>query len=85
MVYISVFLGIARGLLQITFPTFMATAITKMSDCVSPLSMIIIATIIADVDIKTLFEMGVLLFSIIRPLICIVYNPFTIKSGLFPS
>lgn len=66
---IAVFLGIARGLLQITFPAFVETAITKMSDCVSPLSMIIIGAIIADVNIKTLFEKGVLLFSAIRLLI----------------
>lgn len=66
---IAVFLGIARGLLQITFPSFIETAIIKMSDCVSPLSMIIIGAIIADVNIRSLFEKGVLLFSTIRLLI----------------
>lgn len=48
---IAVFLGIIGRLLQITFSVFIETAIITMSDCVSPLSMIIISAI-ADINIK---------------------------------
>jgi len=66
---VTVFLGIARGLLQFPLPAFIDTAIIRISACVSPLSMIIIGAIIADVDIRTLFEKGVILFSAIRLLV----------------
>lgn len=63
---IAVFLGIARGMAQITFFPFMESAISKLSACVSPLSMIIIGAIIADVDPRTIFEKGVLPYTAIR-------------------
>lgn len=66
---IAVFLGITRGLLQITFPAFIETSLSRLSDCVSPISMIIIGAIIADVDIRTIFEKGVVVYTSFRLII----------------
>lgn len=63
---IAVFLGIARGLLQISFSGFIENGIERLSSCVSPMSMIIIGAIIAKVNVKTLFERGVVLYTSLR-------------------
>ena len=63
---IAVVLGIARGLLQINLPTPIDSAISCLSSCVSPLSMIVIGAIISDVKLKGLFEKGVVHYSLTR-------------------
>ncbi len=70
---IAVFLGLFRGIMQITLPSFVDHTITALSACVSPFSMMIIGAIIADVGIKGLLDKGVCLYTgmrlIILPLI----------------
>ena len=63
---IAVVLGIFRGLLQIPLPLFFDNALTHLSDCVSPLSMIIIGSIIAQISITSIMEKGVLYYTLIR-------------------
>lgn len=63
---IAVVLGMARGLLQVSFPPFAETALSSLSACVSPLSMIIIGAIIADVDPRTILERGIPLYTFVR-------------------
>jgi hypothetical protein len=77
---LAVFFGLARGLAELNFPPFAEAALNNLSACVSPLSMIIIGAIIADVNIRTIFEKGVLLYSFIRLLLLpiIVYSVTTI-------
>lgn len=63
---IAVVLGIIRGLLQIPFPEFLDRAIGTMGSTVSPLAAIIIGSIIADIDFRSLNEKGVFRYTIIR-------------------
>lgn len=78
---VAVYLGIARGLLHLQLPKFIDTAIVNMSSCVSPISMIIIGAIISDVNINTLFEKDVLLYSGLR-LIVLPFLVFLVTSLL---
>lgn len=63
---IAVLLGILRGLLQIEFPVFAENALSRLAACVSPISMILIGAIIADVKLSGIFEGGVLFYVFIR-------------------
>lgn len=63
---IAVFFGLARGLLRIEIPTFLDRSIMTMASIVSPFSRIIIGSIIATISIHSLFEKGVLRYTIIR-------------------
>lgn len=66
---IAVLLGILRGLLAIDLPDFLDSAITSLSLCVSPLSMILIGVMISQVKPTALFERGVLLYTFVRLLL----------------
>ncbi len=63
---IAVFFGLARGLLQIDLPSFLDRSIVTMASIVSPFSRIIIGSIIATISMDSLFEKGVLRYTIIR-------------------
>lgn len=63
---IAVILGILRGLLQIPLPLFLDNSLTNLSHCVSPLSMIIIGSIIAQISMTSIMEKGVLYYTMIR-------------------
>lgn len=66
---IAVFLGIARGLFQIELPSFTETAIQKIAACASPFSMIVVGAMIATVNIKTVMEKDVLVYTAVRLLL----------------
>lgn len=63
---IAVVLGLARALIGLELPGFLDKALTNMGNIVSPLSMIVVGAILADVDRKTVFDRDVLLLSAIR-------------------
>lgn len=63
---IAVFLGLVRGLLQIELPSFLDQSIVTIASIVSPFSRIIIGSIIATISVDSLFEKGVLRYTIIR-------------------
>lgn len=63
---IAVFLGLTRGLLKIELPTFIDRSIINIASIVSPFSRIIIGSIIATIEIESLFEKGVLRYTMIR-------------------
>ena len=63
---IAVFFGLARGLLQINLPSFLDRSIVTMASIVSPFSRIIIGSIIATISVDSLFEKGVLRYTVIR-------------------
>lgn len=66
---IAVFLGLARGMLQINLPVFADTAISKLSACVSPFSMLVIGAVVADTGSKELLNGKVLLYTVVRLLV----------------
>ena len=63
---IAIFLGLARGFVGVEFPTPVETAISSLSACVSPLSMIVVGAIIGNVDPRTIFSGSVFYFCGIR-------------------
>ncbi len=63
---IAVFFGLLRGLLGINLPSFLDRSIATMGTIVSPLSRIIIGSIIATINVRSLFEKGVIRYTIIR-------------------
>lgn len=63
---IAIFLGALRMLLQIPLPVEVDRAIQSVGDCTTPLSMITIGMIIADVPLKTAIERDVLRLCAVR-------------------
>ncbi len=63
---IAVFLGFLLMVLPVTLPTVVTNTISSISKCTTPLSMIVIGTILADADIKTMFSKDVLYYSFWR-------------------
>lgn len=63
---IAVFFGLARGLLKIELPSFLDRSIMAMASIVSPFSRILIGSIIASIPLHSLFEKGVLRYTLIR-------------------
>lgn len=66
---IAVFLGLIRALCRITLPDPLDQALTHMGNMVAPMAMIVVGSVLADVNIKTILEKGVLLVSVIRLII----------------
>lgn len=66
---IAVELGILRSLLHIELPYFLNSAIANIGDTVSPISMIVVGAILADVNIKTIFDKSVFFVASIRLLL----------------
>ena len=78
---IAVFLGFLLMVLPVTLPSVVTSTINSISKCTTPLSMMVIGTILADADIKTMFSKDVLYYSFWRLiglpiLIWVVLMPF---------
>ena len=73
---ITVFLGLARRILGLPFPQFLDTAIGNIGAITSPLSMIVIGTMLVGVPWKKLLEPSIFYLSFIRlaalPLVALV-------------
>ncbi len=52
---IALFLGTARMLLKIDLPQFFDSSLERIGECSMPLSLIIVGTILADIDLKSIF------------------------------
>ncbi len=63
---IATYLGLARRLIGIPIPDFVATSVAKIGAITSPLSMIIIGTMLVGLDVKTLVEPAILHLSFVR-------------------
>ncbi|MHB8130509.1 MAG: AEC family transporter [Mobilitalea sp.] len=63
---IAVELGLLRSILRIELPNFMNYAIENIGNTVSPISMIVVGAILADVNIKTIFEKSVFFVAGVR-------------------
>ncbi len=78
---IAVFLGFLLMVLPISLPSVVTSTINSISKCTTPLSMIVIGTILADADIKTMFSKDVMYYSFWRliglpMLIWLILMPF---------
>lgn len=63
---ITVYLGMLRRILDIPVPAFIDTGISKIGGITSPLSMMIIGTMLVGVKWKELFEPVIFYFSLVR-------------------
>ena len=63
---VALILGIIRGLLQIPIPSFIDRSIGQLAVTVSPIAAIMIGSIIATIQLDSLFEKGVLRYLFIR-------------------
>ncbi len=84
---IAVFLGFLLMVLPISLPSVVTSTINSISKCTTPLSMIVIGTILADADIKTMFSKDVMYYSFWRliglpMLIWLILMPFHLNKLL---
>lgn len=63
---IAVFIGLGLMLFQVRLPGFVGAAVTSVGNCATPISMIFIGTILAEVDVRRIFSKTILAFSVIR-------------------
>ena len=63
---VTVYLGLARRILNIPLPAFIDTAIAKIGGVTSPLSMMVIGSMLVGVDWRKMVEKDILYFSAIR-------------------
>ena len=63
---IAVFIGIGLMLIRFSLPSFIIDTITSISSCTTAIAMIIIGSILADVDLKTVVNKLMLFYSFVR-------------------
>jgi len=63
---VAVFLGIIRMLLRIRLPSFVDVSIEHLGACTTPISMMIVGTFLADVNIKSVFSLDCMFSSFVR-------------------
>lgn len=61
--------GLVWGLLYLPVPAFLATAITRLGNCTAPMSLVMVGAILADVEVRGVFERDALLASGVRLLL----------------
>ncbi len=63
---VATYLGLLRRIFGIPVPVFLDTAVSKIGAVTSPLSMIVIGTMLVGLEWKTLVEPAILYFSFVR-------------------
>ena len=63
---LAVFLGLALMLLGVELPAFAMQTLTGLSGCCIPVSMLVIGSVLAGTDVRSLFSWPVLWFSLLR-------------------
>ena len=63
---VSVFIGFILMMFGLNMPLFLEDTIRYISNSTTPISMIVIGAILADIDIKKLFDFSTLYFSFLR-------------------
>lgn len=87
---IAVFIGLFFMFTQVSLPKFLDTSLKNLSVCSTSLSMIVIGTILADVDFKTLVNKTLLYYTSLRLIIlpfivwigCMIFRIDTLVTGV---
>jgi len=82
---IAVFLGLARTLLQIPLPSFVDTAVSSMGQCTTSVSIILVGSILADVEWRSIFQWDVFYACIVRLILLPVVSLVVLKLIGFDS
>lgn len=73
---VAVFVGIIFMLAQIRMPVFMNNSLSKLSSACTPMSMIAIGTILAEIDLKKFTNKKICFFTVVRligiPMVCYI-------------
>ena len=77
---IAVFLGLLLMLLPIELPSFLDNTVNALSRCTTPMSMLVIGSILAQAPLKSLFSPAVLYFTALR----LVVFPLLVYVVLLP-
>lgn len=74
---VAVAIGVLFMILQVRLPLFLNNTLSKLSAVSTPMSMIVIGTILAEIDLKEFTNKKICSFTVIRlvgiPLICYIY------------
>lgn len=72
---VAVYVGLLRMVLNVPLPAFVDTALNGVGNCTSPLAMALVGAILADTDVRSVFEPCtfylVLIRQVVLPLICL--------------
>jgi malate permease and related proteins len=87
---VAVFVGLILMFSQIQLPGFLDTSIKNLSNCCTALSMVVIGTILADVDFKALVDKTIIHFTILRLVLlplavwigCIMFRTDALVTGV---
>ena len=63
---VAVELGLARMLLKIPLPSLVDTAVSSMGNCSTPISLLVVGTMLADVDYRSIFTRDTFYLSFVR-------------------
>ncbi len=74
---VAVYIGLAIMILQIPLPFFLENTIKNISGCTTALSMLLIGTILAEVNVKTIISKTVIYYGIIR----LILIPLLVLAG----
>ncbi|MBQ2751329.1 MAG: AEC family transporter [Oscillospiraceae bacterium] len=75
---IAVFLGMGRMLTGLQLPAFIDKAMSGIGNCTSPFSLIIVGSILADVDLHGIFDKDALMLGFVR----MIAVPLMLVAGL---
>jgi hypothetical protein len=87
---VAVFIGITLMFTQLQLPSFLDTSVKDLSNCCTALSMIVIGTILADVDFKGLASRTIVYFTILRLILlplavwicCVMFRTDSLVTGV---
>jgi len=87
---VAVFIGITLMFTQLQLPAFLDTSVKDLSNCCTALSMIVIGTILADVDFKGLASRTIVYFTILRLILlplavwvcCVMFRTDSLVTGV---
>lgn len=68
--FVSVVIGVSLAVLKVPMHPSITDALNRMGNCVMPISMLIIGSILAGVELKTIFDWKLYYYSLVR-LVCV--------------
>jgi predicted permease len=82
---LAVIIGLPQLVLKISLPSFINAAIANMGNCSISLSIIILGSILADVDFRSIITRETLYMSLVRLILLPVCALLALKAVHFPS
>lgn len=74
---VAVYIGLVLMIFQLQLPTFLGNTIQSVGDCTTALSMLLIGTILVEVDFRSILSKTIIYYSIIR----LILIPLLVLAG----